>query len=192
MSALVEPHVHLWTRAEYNQMAAFSFFRDKRVELIEGQVVVMSPMGSLHATAVALAAKTVEHIFGAGYFARWQMPFAIGDLSEPEPDVAVIAGNIRDYRTEHPTTAALIIEVADTSLAYDRETKGSLYARASIADYWIINLINRQVEVYRKPMFDDTAEYGFRYAHQIIFNSMESVTPLELPQASILVADLLP
>jgi Uma2 family endonuclease len=109
MSTLVAPHVHLWTRNEYHQMAELGWFARQRVELIEGQVIDMSPMGSEHATAVVLTAKAVEQVFGTGYFVRWQMPFGVGELSEPEPDVAVIAGDIRDYTTEHPTSAVLIV-----------------------------------------------------------------------------------
>src|SRR6476646_3047533 len=96
MSVLTEPQVHLWTRSEYDKMAELGFFEGKHVELIEGQVIEMSPMGSLHATAVALAANAAEPAFGPSYFARWQMPFDVGEYSEPEPDVAIVAGAIRD------------------------------------------------------------------------------------------------
>ncbi len=153
MSGSAEPHVHLWTREEYYRMAQMGLFQGKRVELIEGRVIVTSPVGSLHAAAATLAARAVKKSFGEGYFVRWQMPLALGERSEPEPDVAVIAGDVRDYVHDHPTTAALIIEVADTSLAYayDRTTKGSLYARAGIPEYWIVNLVDRQLDVYRDP-----------------------------------------
>lgn len=192
MSMITEPQVHLWTRYEYNQMAQFGLFTGKRVELIEGQVIEMSPMGSLHATAIALAARTVEPAFGEGYFSRWQMPFAISDISEPEPDVAIIRGAIRDYVDDHPTTAELIIEVADTSLTYDRETKGSLYAKAGIEDYWIINLAAQQVEVYRRPIADEGALYGYRYADKATYNERDTLTPLAKPGATIAISDMLP
>jgi Uma2 family endonuclease len=192
MSVSAEPHVHLWTRDEYYQMAHMGLFRGKRVELIEGQVIVMSPMGSLHATAVTLAARAVEKSFGAGHFVRWQMPLTLGERSEPEPDGAVIAGDVRDYMHDHPTTAALIIEVADTSLAYDRTTKGSLYARAGISEYWIVNLVDRQVEVYRDPRPDLAAEYGVAYAWQTVVHGKETITPLSQPSGALRAADLLP
>jgi Uma2 family endonuclease len=192
MSVITEPQVHLWTRYEYNQMAQLGLFTGKRVELIEGQVIEMSPMGSLHATAIALAARTVEPAFGDRYFSRWQMPFAISDISEPEPDVAIVLGAIRDYVDAHPTTAALIIEVADTSLTYDRETKGSLYAKAGIEDYWIVNLVARQVEVYRQPIVDEEALYGYRYADKVIYGERDTITPLAQPGATIAVSDILP
>ena len=111
------------------------------------------------------------------------MPLRLGEITEPEPDVAVIAGSIRDYTDAHPSTAALVIEVADTSLAYDRTTKASLYAKAGIAEYWIINLNNRQLEVYRSPRVDATQRYGFRYADITIYSATECVAPLAMPQS---------
>jgi Uma2 family endonuclease len=113
-------------------------------------------------------------------------------MSEPEPDVAIIAGNVRDYVDAHPTTATLIVEVADTSLAYDRTIKASLYARAGVADYWIVNLIERQLEVYRRPTRDAAQPYGFGYAEMTVYTAAERVTPLALPLASVAVADMLP
>ncbi|MCS6841820.1 MAG: Uma2 family endonuclease [Roseiflexus sp.] len=194
MTVSAEPRMHLWTREEYYRMAQVGLFQGKRVELIEGQIIVMSPMGSLHAAAMTLAARAVEKSFGEGYFVRWQMPLALGERSEPEPDVAVIAGDVRDYVHDHPATAVLIIEVADTSLAYDRTTKGSLYARAGIPDYWIriINLIDSQVEVYRDPLPDPAAEYRFAYARQFVVRGEETITPLSQPSNAIRAVDLLP
>jgi Uma2 family endonuclease len=89
------------------------------------------------------------------------MPFDIGEHSEPEPDVAVVSGSIRDYTTVHPTTAALLVEVAETSLHYNRTEKGSLYAKAGIIDYWIVNLVDRQLEVYRTPVYEAKGLYGY-------------------------------
>ena len=192
MSTLVAPHVHLWTRNEYHQMAELGWFSRQRVVLIEGQVIDMSPMGSEHATAVALTAKAVEQVFGTGYFVRWQMPFGVGELSEPEPDVAVIAGDIRDYTAEHPTSAVLIVEVADTSLVYDRIEKGSLYAKAGVTDYWVLNLVDRQLEVYRHAIPASEAPYGFKYANSTVLTVEKHVAPLGLRHASIAIVDLLP
>ncbi len=172
-------------------MAEMGLFRGKRVELIEGQVIVMSPMGSPHATAVALAAHRLEAAFGPGYFARWQMPFVVSNTSEPEPDVALVQGSVRDYTNQHPTSAVLIVEVADTSLSYDRETKGSLYAKGGIQDYWIINLVDDQLEVYRNPVADPDALYGMRYASSQILREHDQIAPLALPRVHIFVADIL-
>jgi len=191
MALLVEPHVHQWTRDEYYKMAEAGLLDGKHVELIEGQVIEMSPMGSPHITAVTLTGDVLREVFRVGYFVRIQGPFDLGELSEPEPDVAVIAGKVRDYADAHPTTAVLIVEVADTSLAYDRTTKVSLYAKAGIEDYWIVNLIERQLEVYRHPTVDAAQPYGFGYAEITTLRAAERVVPLAMPQASITVADLL-
>jgi Uma2 family endonuclease len=95
-----------------------------------------------------------------------QTPLAFDPDSEPEPDLAVVVGTPRDYRAHHPTTAVLIMEVSDTTLAFDRRQKGSLYARAGILDYWILNLNRRMLEVYRSPIADPVAPYGFSYSER--------------------------
>jgi Uma2 family endonuclease len=106
---------------------------------------------------------------------RAQGPVALDDDSEPEPDVTVVCGAPRDYLAEHPSRPALIVEVAHSSLAFDRRRKGGLYARAGIAEYWIVNLVGRVLEVYRQPVRSASARYGWKYE-----------------SARIAVADLLP
>lgn len=192
MDTVVEPQVHLWTREEYEKIVAAGLLDNKRVELIEGRVIEMSPMGSAHATAVALVAKALERAFGEGYFARWQMPFNAGSLSEPEPDVAIVRGSVRDYTEAHPTDAALIVEVSESSLAYDRTEKLSLYARAGVPEYWIVNLVDDQLDVYRRPVQDDSQPYGFGYAESLRLAAAALVTPAALPTVAISVSELLP
>jgi Uma2 family endonuclease len=192
MTLMVEPHVYQWTRDEYYKMAEAGLFHGKHVELIAGQVIAMSPMGSRQRTATTLTGDVLRLVFRQGYFVSIQGPLDLGDISEPAPDVAVIAGSVRDYTDAHLTTAALVVEVADTSLAYDRTTKVSLYAKAGIPEYWIINLIVRQLEVYRRPSSDATQLYGFGYAEATIFTAAERVAPLAMPEATIAVADMLP
>src|SRR5438093_10187695 len=130
--SFTEPQVHRWTRSDYYKMAEAGLLEDKRVELIEGQVIEMTPTGSLHATAVVLAARRLERVFGAGYFARWQMPLAVMPNTELEPDLAIVKGHVRDYKDSHPKTAALIVEVAESSLIQDRTKKAEIYGRAGI------------------------------------------------------------
>ena len=105
--------------------------------------------------------------------------------------MSVVPGGPRDY-AEHPTSALSLVEVSETTLAYDRGRKGSLYAAAGIADYWIVNLVDRQLEVYRDPVADPNEPSGFRYNTRIDFVSGQSATPLALPGMTIAVADLLP
>lgn len=192
MALLVEPHVHQWTRSEYYKMAEAGLFDGKHVELIEGQVIEMSPMGSPHRTAVLLTGDRLRQVFRQGYFVSTQCPLDLGEIFEPEPDVAVIAGSIRDYTEAHPSTASLVVEVADTSLTYDRTTKASLYAKAGIAEYWIVNLVNRQLEVRRTPRVDAMQRYGFGYAEVTIYAATDVVAPLAMPQTTVSVGDVLP
>ncbi len=184
--------LHVWTRHEYHRMAELGFFEGRRVELIEGQVIDMAAMKSPHAAAIDLVDEALKVLFSAGYYIRQQKPFVVSDISEPEPDVAVVLGAVRDYAKAHPTSAALIVEVADTSVSYDRKEKGSLYAKAGVADYWILNLVKRQLEVYRQPLEDDQATYGWQYGEKIIYRPGQRVAPLAAAGNGVAVDDLLP
>jgi len=154
----------------------------ERAELIDGEVLAMPPQGSLHATAVRLAEEALRAAFGAGYDIRVQMPLALDPSSEPEPDVAVVRGSPRDYRDAHPTSALLVVEVADTTLGYDRDQKGSLYARAGVAEYWIVNLLDRRVEVCRDPTPESQARYGWTYRNVRSYATGDQIAPLALPR----------
>lgn len=192
MVSITQPQVHVWTREEYHRMAELGFFDGRRVELIEGQVIDMAAMKSPHAAAIDLVDEALKGVFGAGYYIRQQKPFVVGDISEPEPDVAVVPGTVRDYAEAHPTVAALIVEVADTSVSYDRKVKGSLYAKANVADYWILNLVKRQLEVYRQPVEDSQTDYGWRYGKTVTYQAGQQVAPLSVEGTAIAIADLLP
>jgi Uma2 family endonuclease len=168
------------------------FAPGERVELIDGEIIEMSPQKSPHSTAISLTAESLRVAFGAGHHVRVQMPLALDPHSEPEPDVAVVLGSPRDYRDAHPASALLVVEVTDSTLAYDRDQKGSLYARAGIVDYWVLNLADRGLEVYRDPGLSPEARYGWSY-HTIHHYSVDTnVSPLAAPQVRIAVADLLP
>jgi Uma2 family endonuclease len=182
-----------WTRDEYDRMIdAGVLTENDRVELIEGEIVTVTPQKSPHATAVQLAAAALRRAFGEGVEVRQQLPLALGDDSEPEPDIAVVIGSTRDYRDAHPTTALLILEVADSSLAFDRANKVRVYARAGIADYWLINLVDNVLEVRRFPAPSPDAPDQWGYAVVEQYRATDGVAPLERPQAPIAVADLLP
>jgi Uma2 family endonuclease len=189
---LKEPKVHRWTRDEYYKMGDMGLFDGKRVELIEGKIFEMGPQLSQRAALVGVVSDVLEEVFGEGYCARTQVPLDLGGTSDPEPDVAIVTGEHGGYLDAHPTTAHLIVEIADSSLSYDRTHKASLYAKAGIADYWIVNLIDRQLEIYRNPASDDAPPYGFGYSNITILRETDSVSPLAAPQAAIAVADLLP
>src|SRR5687768_16535808 len=147
-----------WTRVEYERLADAEFFGpDDRLELIGGAMIFKEPQNSPHATGIVLVQRALTAAFGPGWIVRSQMPVALDDESEPEPDVAVVSGDPRDYRDAHPARPVLVVEVALARLQFDRDHKGSLYARAGLADYWIVNLPDRRLEVYRGPVPDAAA-----------------------------------
>jgi Uma2 family endonuclease len=183
---------YVWTREEYYRLAETGFFEGKQVELLEGEIFEMSPMKTPHATAVRLIVELMRKIFAAGFIVDSQMPLSFSQKSEPEPDIAIVKGEIRDFMESHPAFAELIIEVSDTTLSYDRKRKGSLYAKNNIQDYWIVNLKDRRLEIYRRPITDDETLYGFGFGEIQIFTEADTVSPLVKPEAEIKVADLLP
>jgi len=182
-----------WTRKEYDTLVKSGFFNeDESIELLGGQLIVAEPKGSPHSTAVALTAEALRLAFGSGWLVRVQDPIALDAESEPEPDVAIVPGRARDYLAEHPARPALLVEVAESSLAFDRGHKGSLYARAGVADYWIVNLVDAVLEVYRAPALDRSAEFGWRYLDVQALRPVATVAPLARPDVTVAVADLLP
>jgi Uma2 family endonuclease len=141
-----------WKRIEYEQLIDRGIFQPgERLELIGGQLVVRQPQDGAHALGVELVAEALREAFGAVARVRVQLPIALDEESEPEPDVSVVGGPLADADPTLPSRALLIVEVSDSSLALDRTEKASLYARAGIADYWILNLVERVLEVHREP-----------------------------------------
>lgn len=184
------PRSYKWTVDEYYELGELGLFYGKRVQLIRGEIIEMSPMKSGHFTAIRMLTDILAKIFGQGYEIRPQAPLRLGGANEPEPDIAVVVGSVSDYAAEHPTSAVLVVEVADSSLRFDRTTKLRLYAENGIEDYWILNLKQRQLEVYRTPQGDSPE--GFSYGEKLVFKEDEFVAPLAKPNAQIKVADLLP
>jgi Uma2 family endonuclease len=188
-----ETRTRRWTRAEYDRLIEIGFFQPgDPIELIGGQLMVAEPQSAEHYTAIRKCVRTLEAAFGSGWEVRSQGPIRLDDESEPEPDVAVVPGELEDYRHGHPSRPVLTLEVALTSLVTDREHKGSLYARAGLDDYWVLNLIDRTLEIYREPVTDPTAAFGWRYARRETVTASGRVAPLAAPTAMIAVSDLLP
>lgn len=179
-----------FTRAEYDRLIARGFFdEDEPIELLDGRLVVREPEGSRHAAAVGLARAALERAFGSRYHVRDAKPVALDAASEPAPDLAVVPGRLRDYRDAHPSTPVLVVEVAQSSLAKDRLRKARLYARAGLTDYWIVNLVDRVLEVYREPV---RSSGRLKYRSVRPFRPGTVVSPLGAPRARIRVDDLLP
>ncbi len=182
-----------FTRSEYDRLIDVGFFQPSDpIELIGGQLVVAEPQGVYHYRAMRRVARAIEAAFGPGWDIRLQAPVWLDDESEPEPDVAVVPGSFDDYPHEHPARPVLTVEVSESRLAFDRRHKGSLYARAGLADYWVVNLVDRVLEVYREPVPDPEAPFGWRFARREVLDSAMTATPLAAPSAPVRVADLLP
>jgi Uma2 family endonuclease len=203
MSTILPPLVNLgpipplpvrrFTVDEYHRMIQNGIISaEERCELLDGWIVPKMTRSPLHDLALGLAEDEIERHLPQGWFRRGQSAVTTTE-SEPEPDLAVVRGRRRDYQTQHPGPAAigLIVEIADSSLAQDRTVKGALYARAGIPIYWIVNLVDRIVEVYTDPTGPDPLPaYRQRQDFQI-----GDLIPLILDSTEINripVADLLP
>src|SRR5262245_6642402 len=140
--------LYRFTRREYARLIDHGFLdEDDPIELIDGLLLVKEPQSSAHRTAVLLAERALERAFGDGWFVQTQSPIAVDARSEPEPDVSVVRGSPRDYVDGHPTQPALVVEVAQSGLVVARGRKAAAYARAGIAEYWIVNIVDRSLEV---------------------------------------------
>jgi Uma2 family endonuclease len=189
----VTPTLHRWTRREYARLIDHGFLdEDDPVELLDGLLIVKEPQSSPHRTAVLLVARALERAFPDGSFVQVQSPIGLDDRSEPEPDVCVVRGSPRDYTQAHPTRPELIVEVALSGLGVARGRKAVAYARGGIADYWIVNLVDRVLEVHREPARPSPARRRWGYAAIETLAADAIVTPLAAPAARIRIADLLP
>jgi Uma2 family endonuclease len=188
------PKPRRWTREEFYRLLDEGYFLGQRVELVEGEIIEVAAQTNFHAVGIALGEESLLKVFPRRhYWVRVQMSLDLTPFSVVDPDLAVIAGSMRQNATQaNPTTALHIMEVSLSTLLYDQRWKGSLYAKVGIADYWILNLEKRHLEVYRKPAADAKAAFGYRYAETTIFNAKDRVAPLAKPQGRIRVADLLP
>jgi Uma2 family endonuclease len=172
------------TREEYERMVRAGAFVGRRVELVEGIVYEMSPQDNLHAAGLRRARWALEEICPEGYQVDVQMPLNMGLDSEPEPDLAIVRRDPLDYIEGHPTSAALLVEIADSSLRHDRQ-KAKAYAAAGVEEFWIANLVHGVLEVYREPVQGT-------YRKQQVLRRGERVSPLSRPDATVAVDDLLP
>jgi len=182
-----------WTIEEFERLSDAGFFApDVRLELIEGEIFEKPYRSPRNATALTMAQYLLRDHFKDGAHVRIQLPMVFGESSKPEPDVSVVVGVPRDYLPSHPSDALLVVEISDTTLETDQTTKSSLYARAGIEDYWIVNLVDRTLEVRRQPFPKNDALFGWDYRSKQIFIVSESVSPLRAPQSSVKVEELLP
>jgi len=183
---LSEPiDTHRWTRRQYEQMVdAGVLTTDDRVELLDGYIVPMSHQDSRHANTTTQIVHLLMRVCPSAHHVRSQVPLALGEHSEPEPDVMVVEGPPDAYTDTHPSAAVLVVEVADSSLAKDRAQKRLLYARHGIPEYWLVNLIDQHLEVYRDPASGD-------YKSKTTLERSDTLAP-RFADADLSVADLIP
>ena len=191
--AIPERKTRRWTRVEYDRLIDLGVFQHgDPIELIGGELLVAEPQGAPHYTSIQKTARALERAFGPSWTVRTQGPMGLDEESEPEPDVAVVPGEPDDYGSAHPARADLVVEVSESSLAFDRGHKGSVYARAGLLDYWIVNLVEAVLEVYREPAPDAAAPFGASYARREVLDPSGQVSPLAAPHARIHVRGLFP
>ena len=172
-----------WTCAEFHRFGDLGAFEGRRAMLIDGVILEEGPMNPPHAITLGLVEEAIRTAFGPGWLLRQQSPLVLGQAIDPEPDVAVVPGRPRDY-AGHPTTADLVVEVADSSFDFDTNEKRLLYARGGIPEYWVVDINGRRLLVYRDPRAGD-------YATQQALGPADTVTPLAAPTAVVQVANLL-
>ena len=185
---LAAPARHLISVEAFHRMGETGILGPAdRVELIDGEIIDMSPIGALHAAIVDLLARHFGRSAQASVFIRCQNPLRLDGLSEPEPDIAILKPRADFYTTGHPGPAdvLLVIEVADSSLAYDLGVKVPLYARHGIPEVWVIDATTRQTRVFREPVGRAGAGQptGSGYTHEA------SLAPHEMLSCASVVAD---
>ena len=180
-----------FTRAEYDRLIREGFFdEDEPIELLDGLLVVKEPQGSGHVRMVSHVRRVLQRAFGERYDVLVQSPIALDDASEPEPDLAVVRERPKDHLGSLPSSPVLLVEVADSSLRKDRRKKARLYARNGIADYWIVNLVDRVLEIHRDPARSPGGRWKYRSVR--LLGPRAVISPLAAPRARLRVADLLP
>jgi Uma2 family endonuclease len=184
------PPVRRFTVDQYHRMIETGILTENdHVELLDGWILEMSPIGPPHATCVSLILDALQQKLPSGWLIRAQSPITLA-AGEPEPDVTVVRGSIRDYRDRHPggPDIGLVIEVADSSLQFDRLQKRPQYAAAAIPEYWIVNLIDRCLEVYADPVTDG----DYQRRHVVDASGSVEVQLAGRSVGQIAVVDLLP
>ena len=190
--AQLPPQPFRWTLGEYYDLDRIGFFHERRTMLLDGVIYVMPNPNPPHSTALTLVDAWSRTAFGPGNVVRVQMPFDILSDTEPNPDLAVVAGSPRDFAVANPTTARLIVEVADSSLFLDTTTKAEKYATAGVPEYWVIDLEHRLLLVFRDPVPLPQGLGATAYRTHRTLTETDSVSPLAAPGTTIRVADLLP
>jgi len=185
------PQPKRWTSDEFHQLGDAGLLREKTLILVSGEILEMPPAGGPHDVALTLLDDMIRKVFSSGFVVRCQMSLVLGKSTDPVPDLAVVQGTARAF-VQKPTTAALVVDVSDSSLDFDTGDKACLYASAGITDYWVVDLVNRRLMVFRDPRADAAKAFGFEYATITVRQPGDRMSPLAAAGSQIAVADLLP
>jgi Uma2 family endonuclease len=182
---------HAWTVDEYARLGEAGFFEGRRVQLIAGEILDMSPMGEHHAVGVNKLHRLFVQKLPDTVFVRCQLPLYPNESSAPEPDIAIVDAQVA-LSLQRPTTALLAVEVSDATLLYDRTVKASLYASAQIPEYWVLDVQGRTLEVFRAPVQDESQPFGWRYGEARLLGEEAAVSALCAPDVSFAAREFLP
>ncbi|MBX9585325.1 MAG: Uma2 family endonuclease [Gemmataceae bacterium] len=181
-----------WTVDEYRQLGRLGLFQDVKVMLIDGEIFTMGPAQPPHDYALTATYEYLRAVCPPGHYVRSQLGFDVGTRTAPEPDLAVVPGAFQDYRARTPTTAALVVEIAHTTLATDTTVKAEKYATAGVPEYWVLDVDGRRLFVYRKPEPLPEGLGATAYRSREEYGPDDAVAPLAAPDKPVKVADLLP
>ena len=184
----VQPVRHLFSTDDYHHMAEAGVLGpEDRIELIEGEIVEMSPIGARHAACVTRLTRIFGDLAGDDAIVRVQNPVVLDSSSELQPDVALLVPRTDYYAEAHPGPAdvLLLVEVADSSVTWDRSRKLPLYAAAGVIETWLVDLAAATIEMYREP-----SDKGYKQLRRAMAG--DNISPAALPEVSVAVTDILP
>ena len=186
------PAPHRLTISEYRKLGETGIYSGLKTMLLDGEIFIVPLPNPPHDVCLGTSDDLLRQIFQTGFHIRCQMGFDVGTRNDPGPDLAVVKGNRTDYRNSTPTSAVLVVEVADSSLFLDTTTKAELYATAQVPEYWVIDLENRRVLVFRDPVPLPTGLGATAYRSHTTFDPNDSFSPLAAPHVTVRASDLLP
>jgi Uma2 family endonuclease len=184
---IAHAEIYRFSVEEYEKLGDAGIFQvEERVELLDGEIIAMAPIGKLHAKVVRQLIREMSRQFGDVCLVDSQNPFVLDDFSEPQPDILLLRPELhKSSELPRPADIWLVVEVADSTYLYDSGDKLRAYARSGISEYWIVNLAESCVEVYRRPQGDTYGEHFRRTAG-------ETLAPLAFPDRIVAVAGVLP
>jgi Uma2 family endonuclease len=185
------PQPKRWTVDEFHQVRAEPWLEGRRLILVEGVLLEMPSPNPPHDASLGLAEAALRMAFGPAFWIRGQMALVLGQATDPVPDIAVVPGTPRDY-PQHPRSAALVVEIAESSLAYDLNEKAGLYAAGGVPEYWVVDLVHRRLVVHRDPQREPNRPFQAGYQSIVTLDPTARVAPLSAGVVAIAVSELLP